>query len=339
MAGVSRMYGQREVGQRLRRARLGSGFKSAATAAQHHGWPEPTYAAREQGTRALNISTATEYAKAFAVPIEYIMYGHPSLPSHTGIKDLNEERLVIIYNYPIKEILPAIANLNRFEVSSSERLRLSRRMAGFETASAAARYFRFGVSTYAAHENGQNRFGRLLAEAYGLAFSVQADWLSGKSGPSGLPTSSEWPDYRWSTPQARPLPPADLTRRGNQLSVSNILRGAKDQTDRQTVTCSVELETSDPAVANCSSLVLRLPLAEEDLSSKNVRAVTLDTVRLSKTWISAGDIVVFQMGSSYDTFDQIIVAECKGKYFLTTVSDLRKAEVAVGKPIKVIRTL
>lgn len=58
-----------------------------------------------------------------------------------------------------------------------ERLRRARQAAGFKSARAAAIQFGWGVSTYAAHENGQNDFDALTAEKYGRAFKTTAAWL------------------------------------------------------------------------------------------------------------------------------------------------------------------
>lgn len=58
-----------------------------------------------------------------------------------------------------------------------ERLRNARIKAGYKSARRAALRFGWSVSTYAAHENGQNRFDAESARAYGRAFSVSPGWL------------------------------------------------------------------------------------------------------------------------------------------------------------------
>ncbi len=58
-----------------------------------------------------------------------------------------------------------------------DRLRSARAKAGFSSARKAALRFGWSVSTYSAHENGQNRFDPESAKVYGRAFGVSAAWL------------------------------------------------------------------------------------------------------------------------------------------------------------------
>lgn len=58
-----------------------------------------------------------------------------------------------------------------------DRLRQARVKAGFRSARSAALRFDWGPSTYAAHENGQNKFDDDLARRYARAFKVSAAWL------------------------------------------------------------------------------------------------------------------------------------------------------------------
>ncbi len=58
-----------------------------------------------------------------------------------------------------------------------DRLKSARGKAGFKSARAAALRFSWSVSTYSAHENGQNRFDPEAARAYAKAFGVSASWL------------------------------------------------------------------------------------------------------------------------------------------------------------------
>ena len=53
------------IAERLRAARKDAGFRSAAEAANQHGWTPPTYAAHENGTRGIKIEDIEKYAKAF----------------------------------------------------------------------------------------------------------------------------------------------------------------------------------------------------------------------------------------------------------------------------------
>lgn len=61
--------------------------------------------------------------------------------------------------------------------SMHKRLRKARIDAGFTSARSAAIAHNWHVSTYSAHENGQNKFGADVAETYSKAFGVSAPWL------------------------------------------------------------------------------------------------------------------------------------------------------------------
>jgi hypothetical protein len=58
-----------------------------------------------------------------------------------------------------------------------KRLRKAREEAGLESASAAARLHGWGVSTFLAHENGQNDYDSDQAQVYAKAFKTSAEWL------------------------------------------------------------------------------------------------------------------------------------------------------------------
>jgi transcriptional regulator with XRE-family HTH domain len=57
------------------------------------------------------------------------------------------------------------------------RLRAARLSAGFKPAKGAAERHGWPVSTYSAHENGQNDYGPEVAENYAKAFRTSAKWL------------------------------------------------------------------------------------------------------------------------------------------------------------------
>lgn len=58
-----------------------------------------------------------------------------------------------------------------------ERLRKVRIAAGYDSAMKAAKRFGWATSTYAAHENGQNKFDDVWAKVYAKAFKTSAAWL------------------------------------------------------------------------------------------------------------------------------------------------------------------
>ena len=69
--------------------------------------------------------------------------------------------------------------------TSADRLRRVRALAGYETASDAARAYGWKVSTYLAHENGQNGFKIVAAVKYGRAYHVPPGWLLTGEGLQG----------------------------------------------------------------------------------------------------------------------------------------------------------
>ena len=58
-----------------------------------------------------------------------------------------------------------------------DRLRAARAKAGFDSARSAALRFGWSISTYAAHENGQNKFKGPQAAEYARRFKTSAAWL------------------------------------------------------------------------------------------------------------------------------------------------------------------
>jgi len=57
---------------RLRQARLGKGYETAAAAADTHGWSRNTYASNENGNAPFSYRRAKEYAAAFGVSAEWL---------------------------------------------------------------------------------------------------------------------------------------------------------------------------------------------------------------------------------------------------------------------------
>lgn len=57
------------------------------------------------------------------------------------------------------------------------RLKAARLSAGYKSAKGAAEHFGFTVTTYSAHENGQNGLSRRVAKYYGACFNTTAEWL------------------------------------------------------------------------------------------------------------------------------------------------------------------
>jgi SOS-response transcriptional repressor LexA len=62
-------------GERLKRARLDAGYRSAADAARALGIPYPTYAGHENGSRKFEADEASVYARKFKVTVEWLLVG------------------------------------------------------------------------------------------------------------------------------------------------------------------------------------------------------------------------------------------------------------------------
>ncbi len=63
------------IGDRLRWARRRAGYATATEAAVSRGWPVPTYAAHENGSRGLKLETARRYAEKFNVSLIWLLTG------------------------------------------------------------------------------------------------------------------------------------------------------------------------------------------------------------------------------------------------------------------------
>ena len=181
--GVGEPYsGSTEMANRLFAARRAAGFKSARQAAQKFGWSEATYRAHETATRYLNDGTARHYAKAFGVAAAWLLKGEGTGPK---VDPAREEKFAVRKYHSRKD-----ARENPL-AAAGKRLRLSRRLAGFRSVTAAAKKFGFGRTTLNAHEQGQNNISDEAARVYGMAFGVRSDWLVRGTLPSGYPPEIE----------------------------------------------------------------------------------------------------------------------------------------------------
>lgn len=63
-----------EPKDRLQKARQDAGFENAVDAARAYGWTESTYISHENGTRGLKPKKAEQYARAFKVTPEWLLY-------------------------------------------------------------------------------------------------------------------------------------------------------------------------------------------------------------------------------------------------------------------------
>lgn len=69
------------IAARLREARTKAGYGSAADAAEAFGFKYATYAGHENGSRGLRGDALKRYARAYKVPVEWLLTGSSAAPS------------------------------------------------------------------------------------------------------------------------------------------------------------------------------------------------------------------------------------------------------------------
>lgn len=83
---------------RLRQARANAGFENATEAAKRFGWTISTYLGHENGSRGFKIDSAREYARAFKVSPEWLMFGGPEGPAADAPDDTQEAHMIDVYD-------------------------------------------------------------------------------------------------------------------------------------------------------------------------------------------------------------------------------------------------
>ncbi len=82
-----------ELGDRLRKARIDAGFKTAKSAADYIRVPYPTYAGHENGSRGIKTSELELYSEVFGVSQSWLLFGslpHRQFVSLLGVfEDMN----------------------------------------------------------------------------------------------------------------------------------------------------------------------------------------------------------------------------------------------------------
>lgn len=163
-----------------------------------------------------------------------------------------------------------------------ERLKAARESAGFKSARAAAIRFRWKPSTYAAHENGQNKFNEEDAKDYARAFRTSAGWILTAEGepPKRLPQPDIDPDYE-------PLPESGI----REIDVRAGLGGGGTTDGRQVVHHG---DVADPVKSEAWHFPDRF--MREELRAPEDRVVILETQgdSMSPTILS-GDRVIVDM--------------------------------------------
>lgn len=114
-----------------------------------------------------------------------------------------------------------------YMTTQSQRLKQARENAGYETASDAARALGVSISTYSAHENGQNGIKLKYARKYAQKFKISQSWLlTGEEQSSreserqiglvavvgkvsaGVPLDVETVEQEWATMHSKPTVPS-----------------------------------------------------------------------------------------------------------------------------------
>lgn len=174
--------GDPDKANRLQAARKQAGFRSGRAAALHFGWSAATYCAHETATRYLHDETAKIYASAFKVNDQWLLRGIGEGPAVDPVRATQ---------FRNKIQRKAEQAKNDPAASSSRRLRLARRLAGFRSTTEAAGATGLMRTTLSAHETGQNAVSDKMARLYAQAFGVRAEWIRTGVLPSGYPAQIE----------------------------------------------------------------------------------------------------------------------------------------------------
>lgn len=87
------------MGHRLSESRRKAGFATASEAADRFGWKLSTYLGHENGSRGFRADKAKEYAKAFRVTANWLLYGdNEPQQVEFGMPAPDDARLVPVYD-------------------------------------------------------------------------------------------------------------------------------------------------------------------------------------------------------------------------------------------------
>lgn len=89
-----------EAHDRLKLAREKAGFSTAAEAAERFGWRPSTYHGHENGTRGLRPAVASQYARAFRVSAEWLLFGQGEPDTSSPEPDKGDD-LVPVYDVEV----------------------------------------------------------------------------------------------------------------------------------------------------------------------------------------------------------------------------------------------
>jgi hypothetical protein len=106
---------------------------------------------------------------------------HPSIPDDVGVGSHNPVMQFALGD--CKRLLRNRINYVRCMADPSERLRIARLRAGYETGKDAAEALGFAISTYLGHENGSRGISAKKAEIYARKYKVREQWLLYGVGP------------------------------------------------------------------------------------------------------------------------------------------------------------
>lgn len=99
------------VGERLQKARIDRGFKTAISAVRRFGWPERSYYKHESGERRIMPEELSAYAVAYKVSVIWLMHGVSPQSNHDAqnipikpLSDLDIREVPLLNSQSLREL-------------------------------------------------------------------------------------------------------------------------------------------------------------------------------------------------------------------------------------------
>lgn len=321
---MAQLYGDLEIADRLKRARIAAGYGSMRGAAERFEWSRGTYSGHEAGTRRISEQEMAIYAAAFRCPLEWLRTGEAPRAGRAArfsriatmpIADLEREYVV---DRPPPTATP--------EIDVGRRLALACAIAGHGSVNGTAAGIGLRRGALGNYSGGRTRLPGLMSAIYGIALRVSPTWLRTGQLPSGLPLPDGLTEQDALAIVAEggelplaPTPPDAATRR-----IAAALDSAEQ---RRLATRSVapeheiripEWRPSDDASPSPgewtvpTGLVGHVP--EERRS--HLAIVTIDAILGTATRIQAGDRIVVEIGRHGDERDLHVALDADQRFVI-----------------------
>lgn len=88
--------------ERLREARERAGFASQSDAIARFGWTPTTYYGHENGSRGFRADTAAEYARAYRVPVDWLLFGKGEAGAFQADAEVASEAPALVPVYDVQ---------------------------------------------------------------------------------------------------------------------------------------------------------------------------------------------------------------------------------------------